>query len=212
MKATLPGVQSQIALSSSSVSETWPVYSNDGQFIYFTARPGHQNGEIWRMRADGSAPTRVGAAVTDFFDLDRYPSVSRDGSTVVFSSNRKYRATERPTIAFIDVASGVVRESGLEGEAPRWSPQNDRIAFHTNGKYAVANADGSGLRLLSPSHSTIFQDPPSWSPDGRWIVTVGVDPKASAPLYGRLEIINVQSGLVLPLAWTSSLTFPAWRP
>jgi hypothetical protein len=211
-KATFPGAQMMVAPTIASEYELWPSFSRDGRFIYFIANPGGQNGEVWRMRSDGSAAQRVGPAARDFFDLDQYPTESPDGSTILFSSNRKYRRNERPTVQLLNIATGEVRESGLEGSAPSWSPQGDRIAFHAVDQYAVANADGTGVRLLSKSRYSIWPDPPSWSPDGRWIVTVGVDPKSTAPVYGRIEIINVQSGLVLPLAWTSRMVFPAWRP
>ncbi len=53
-----------------------------------------------------------------------------------------------------------------------WSPDGRRIAFavvtDTSARIAVAWADGSGLRLL-PQPAGVFDDEPSFSPDGRRI-------------------------------------------
>ena len=210
-KGTLPGPQSRVTVNAGTVDERWPSYSPDGQFIYFSARFGGQDGELWRMRTDGSSPQRVGPATTAFWQQDQWPSLSADGSTILFASNRTTRAEN--TIQLLDLAAGAARESGLAGSAPRWSPQQDRIAFHTNNReYAVASANGAGLRVLSRAPFQGMPAQPSWSPDGRWIVTPGIDPKASAPAYGRLELIEVETGLVLPLGWTSLMGFPAWKP
>lgn len=51
---------------------------------------------------------------------------------------------------------------------PSWSPDGSEIAFITGGDdhLAVMNADGTGVRMLSPLPSRT----PAWSPDGRTIV------------------------------------------
>src|SRR5664279_1401293 len=53
-----------------------------------------------------------------------------------------------------------------------WSPDGQRLVFtignETSSKIAVARADGSGLRVL-PQPEGVFDDQPSYSPDGRRI-------------------------------------------
>lgn len=43
----------------------------------------------------------------------------------------------------------------------------------------------------------------SWSPDGEWIVTANA---------GELQVVNVKTGLTLPLPWSSDYSAPAWKP
>jgi Tol biopolymer transport system component len=53
-----------------------------------------------------------------------------------------------------------------------WSPNGRRIVFalgtETSARIAIARADGSGLRIL-PQPAGVFDDQPSFSPDGRRI-------------------------------------------
>jgi Tol biopolymer transport system component len=65
--------------------------------------------------------------------------------------------------------------------------------------------DGSEQRIISTPLRT-YDPGIDWSPDGKWIV---VRPN-NAP---ALDLINVESGLTLPLAFTrGELDLPAWRP
>jgi hypothetical protein len=43
----------------------------------------------------------------------------------------------------------------------------------------------------------------SWSPDGEWIVT--------ATVY-QMWVVNVKTGLMLPLPWASDYSSPDWKP
>jgi Tol biopolymer transport system component len=190
--------------------EFWPRMTADGQWIYFSGRPGHQNGEIWRVRPDGTGAERIGPAA-GFYDIDQHPSPSPDGAEVVYASTRE---TESAIfLRVINTTTREVRPLGVVGMSPSWSPQGDHIAFLRDDRYYVIAADGSGERgLVDSRYSAGMPDPPSWSPDGNWIVAVVPDPAGYAPLYGRLALVEVETGLVLPLGWTAQLTYPSWRP
>ena len=43
----------------------------------------------------------------------------------------------------------------------------------------------------------------SWSPDGEWIVT---------GTYQQLWVVNVKTGLMLPLPWSADYSAPDWKP
>ena len=190
--------------------EYWPRMTADGQWIYFSGRPGHQNGEIWRVRPDGTGAERIGPAA-GFYDIDQHPSPSPDGAEVVYASTRETESTIN--LRVINTATREVRDLGRLGMAPSWSPLGDQIAFIRDGHYYVVASHGSNERPLAASRASAgMPDAPSWSPDENWIVGVVVDPGAYAPLYGRLALIEVATGLVLPLGWTAQLMYPSWRP
>ena len=50
------------------------------------------------------------------------------------------------------------------------SPDGKRIAYHKNYKIYLANADGSGSKLIETSNP--FNFVPTWSPDGQWVLFV----------------------------------------
>lgn len=43
----------------------------------------------------------------------------------------------------------------------------------------------------------------SWSPDGEWIVS---------STLGRLQVVNVKTGLTMPLPWSYDYSAPDWKP
>ena len=190
--------------------EFWPRMTADGQWIYFSGRPDHQNGEIWRVRPDGADAERIGPAA-GWYDLDQHPSPSPDGSEVVYASTRL--GESGTFLRAVNTTTRAVRDLGITGISPSWSPRGDQIAFLRDDRYYVVALDGSGERpLVYSRYSGGMPDPPSWSPDGNWFVAVVVDPAGYAPLYGRLALIDATSGSVLPLGWTAQLTYPTWRP
>lgn len=191
------------------LGEWWPFYDAAGEWIYFAGRTGGQSGELWRVRADGDGAERL-TAEADWFELDDYPSPSSDGTRILHGSNRW--ALQPASIHILDLQTRAVDDLAITGGAPRWSPQEDRIAYWLDDIYFVARSDGTEHRQLAPARfSGGFVDPPSWSPDGEWIMIVAPDPEAHAPLYGRLEVVHVSTGMNLPLAWSSQMTNPSWR-
>ena len=93
-----------------------------GRIVFESNRDG--NLEIYRMNADGSAPTRL----TDNPATDNLPSISPDGTKVAFTSDR----AGTPDIYVMNIdGSGVTRltsDPGLE-QQPAWSPDGTKIAY-----------------------------------------------------------------------------------
>lgn len=108
------------------------------------------------------------------------------------------------------------QEFALVGSLPtganlRWSPVGDDVLMVcTEGLWLmpagsnsvadrryVAREWAAATRVTGQIHGA------SWSPDGKWLV-------ARAP--GQLILIEVATDRVLPLAFGSDLSEPAWRP
>ena len=138
-----------------------------------------------------SDPPYIGIA--DVFHLRSAadPQLSPDGRQVLFTVEYRDRSGVPYTRIWIaDRVAGKARpwgsEPGLEGSAPRWSPDGSRVAFlghagEDRRGILVANADGSGLRLLAEVMDTNHPlsrvgDRLAWSPDGTRIAFVSATP------------------------------------
>ena len=159
------------------------------------ARPDHQNGVLWRARADGSEPEQIGPD-PGYYRVEAYPSPSLDGSRLAYLAPALFSGAGR--LAILDLATLVSTDLGMLAESQRWSPIGDRIAYvalgvllsvdnETNGYGELRSvaADGSGDRAIAPGSYAAGFD---WDPTGRYIV---------ARSQNGLVVIDVQAGSVL---------------
>ncbi len=104
------------------------------------------------------------------------------------------------------VARGAVGPD-VPGRFPEWSPTNQAITYIDNAtrRIAIMSTTGSNQRFVTPADRDYLDGQLAWSPDGTWLVARS----ATGP---GLDLINVGTGLVLPLAGTTTLSRPAWRP
>ena len=125
------------------------------------------NLEIFVENADGSVIN-----LTNHPSADAYPSLSPDGTRIVFASNR-----DGPAHVFVMNVdgSGLARltNSASGDTMPGWSPDGTRIVYQTllpnhNWEIYVMNADGSGQTNLT--NNPAIDTSPAWSPDGTRIV------------------------------------------
>jgi hypothetical protein len=184
------------------VQQAFASPSRDGDWVYFSGQPDHQNWALWRARGDGTDAQLVGPAVT-WYDVDMRPSLSPDGTKLAYMTNRT--RPDALTISILDVASGTVTPLDVAAEGVRWSPTDaDVLAYVHNDAIVVMRSDGSAQRQVS-SPDVRYDPVFDWSPDGAWIV-------ARAHSLGMLQLINLTSGLTLPLPFSTQLEQPAWRP
>lgn len=172
--------------------------------------------EIFLMRQDGTGAVNL----TKNVDFARGPSLSPDGSRVVFQSDRDYDIdfTEIwPEIWVMDAdGSNPVNLSNTDTASdmfPEWSPDGTRIAFSSDRsddavpgpgdvfEVHLMNADGSGVVKLTETGGAYS---PAWSRDGTQIVFVtGND----------LAVIGTDgTGLRKLTADPAVDAWPAWRP
>ena len=133
----------------------------------------------------------------DDWYADFSPSVSPDGSRVVFVTSRHesggwflFRGTRNLEIATSALGGSDYRrltDHKTLDTNPVWSPDGRRIAFISqraldiDGEYNsfpeiyTMAADGSDMRAVTPPLINATQDPPVWSPDGRRIAFVAIE-------------------------------------
>ena len=142
---------------------------------------------VWRMNADGSGLVQLGSP-TNSYDFT-HPAPSPDGRTVLYDFDPQ-------GIMAIDVATGNIHALGLRGTFPVYSPDGAHIAFESASALMIANSDGTNARTLWSASGTDPVMAPSWSADGKWVLS---------PHAGQgAALVRVSDGLVLPLPFTSS--------
>jgi hypothetical protein len=174
---------------------SWPAYSPDGATIFFSGATSG-NFAVWRANADGSAPRQVYADPTG---LAWRPSPSSDGARLAITiGNPSY-------VGVYTLASASLSSWTLPGHMPRWSPVAETIAFvqQYGGPVSVVRSDGTGAHQVSPVGRAYEEESLTWSTDGAWLV---------ARAAGTLELINVTTGMTLPLGYAIQFTEPAWKP
>lgn len=180
----------------------FPRYSKDGQWIYFSGQWQDAVFTLWRVRPDGSDGEQLG---TDFggSGVDWRSDPSPDGSKLLFTTAGSVDWIVRT----FDLSSGDVSTWNVTGLSARWAPSGERMAIVPDGGayVAVANADGTDYQRLSLSTPVTEGIDPTfdWSPDGQWLAVAH---------GGHMELIQVATGLRLPLGWSYVLDQPAWQP
>ncbi len=162
-------------------------FAPDGASIIFNSqRDDNEQGdvtnyEIYEMDLDGTGVRRL----TDFPGWDTYPSISPDGTRIVWRRvlpSGGDTASGRNSEIFVMNRDGsdpvnVSNHSAFDGY-PSWSPDGSRIAFASNraGETAgnfhiyIMNADGSDVVMVLENDAMVEDARPRWSPDGSKIL------------------------------------------
>ena len=145
----------------------YPSLSAVGSRLAFVRRTA--NIDLFRLR-DGSPPEALLASTSNEQDS----SLSHDGSQIAFASDRTGDGNE----IWIARADGSNRRAVTNGRhkpegSPRWSPNDDRLAFDgvgDDGERHVYLIDPAGGQIqMIPSKPGFSDQLPSWSRNGNWI-------------------------------------------
>jgi Tol biopolymer transport system component len=188
--------QTLLTLGDSGLTLTaWPAYSPNGTYLYFSGTT-NDNFAVWRSNADGSDAHRIYA---DPSGLAWRESASPDGTRLVLT------AENPPVIRVFTLLTQTISSWSVPGHTPRWSPLGDLIAFTTQygGPVFIIKPDGTGSRQVSPVGRSYAEASLTWSSDGAWLVARGPE---------MLELINVTTGMTVPLGYSTALVEPAWKP
>lgn len=195
-----------------------PAVSADGNLmVYASDREGSRTQDIWVQQVSGGRPLRR----TDHPADDWFPSLSPDGSKIVFRSER-----DGGGIYIIDTLHGEERRIIGKGYWPRFSPDGTLISYLTipaSGElklvkmFLISSRGGQPIPFHSEfcCHFATQGAAPVWSPDGKYLLFRGrrVDDPAStdwwvAPVDGG-EPVRTQAKENLAL--TSIIQYPtAW--
>jgi len=136
--------------------------------VFYSARDGHSNNQVYAMNPDGSNQLRITHDVAS--DMD--PDVSPNGQDIVFTSNQAGNND-----IFVRDRWGLTRNltnNPANDEWARWSPNGKQVVFGSNRdggvfEIYVINADGSSTATRL-TDTPVLSRYPSWSPDGKQIV------------------------------------------
>lgn len=195
-----------------------PTVSADGSLMAYTSdREGSRTLDIWVQQVSGGEPLRR----TDYPADDWFPSLSPDGSKIVFRSER-----DGGGVYIIDTLGGKERKLVDGGYWPRFSPDGTLISYITIAasteselnKMFLISSKGGQPSPLCPEFSIHFcrqGATPVWSPDGQYLIFCGQhldDPSSTdwwvAPAAGgepvkthALENLALTSIVQWPTAW-----------
>jgi WD40 repeat protein len=147
-----------------------------GKVVFTSYRISPSNPEIYIANLDGSNTLRL----TTDTHTDHQPSLSADGATVVFSSNRS--GTSRLWTMGSDGSNPAALSTGSDAtvpeSAPRYSPDGSELLFNsprtnTAQIWVMPAAGGTATQVTHEANGAFAG---SWSPDGKFIFYIdGVD-------------------------------------
>jgi serine/threonine protein kinase len=198
-----------------------PTVSADGNLMaYASDREGSRTLDIWVQQISGGEPLRR----TDHPADDWFPSLSPDGSKIVFRSER-----DGGGIYIIDALGGEERKIIDKGYWPKFSPDGSLISYVTipaSGEWKLVkmflvSSKGGQPTPFHPEFCFNFATQgatPVWSPDGKYLLFRGqrIDDPAStdwwvAPIDGgepvrthAMENLALKSIIQWPASWSGN--------
>lgn len=135
--------------------------ATDGARIFYVRRASDHY-ELMQSSVDGGEAKKMEAPFPNTLMWDTSP----DGSQYLITSF-VHRGEAAPLWSWPAKGGEASKLGDLISGSAAWSPDGKNIVYHAGKNLGIANADGSGARLLG----TFQQEPdsPAWSPDGQRI-------------------------------------------
>ncbi|MDT8069342.1 MAG: protein kinase [Terriglobia bacterium] len=173
--------------------------SPDGRYIVYALRDG-ENESLWvRQVATGSDVQLLPPDIVTYHDL----SMSPDGNYVYFSRSDKTTVNYN-YLYMLPVLGGTPRLLLKDVDtAPSFSPDGKKFAFmrgdplHAQTLFLTANADGTGETLLAKEPAIVNSpNPPSWSPDGKWIAVSVQAITGTNQTANKVQLVSTADGSI----------------
>jgi len=223
----------EIPLTDNDAQNYQPSWSPDGTKIVFLSNRDDPNraiddyfpAEIYIMNSDGSNQIRL--TNNDFHDYE--PSLSPDGTKIVFASDRyDYNPTYPIGGIYIMDSDGsnentIINSYESEEGYPSWSPDGTKIVFSAYSSYKevsdiyTMNIDGNNLIHLTNNEGSdervhpwhIGDMMPSWSPDGTKIAF-----SSDRDYNGEIYIMDIDGSNQKNITNTTNFdeSDPSWSP
>jgi Tol biopolymer transport system component/DNA-binding winged helix-turn-helix (wHTH) protein len=146
------------------------VWAADGRDLVFSSGGALSGGALWRVPASGGTPERLPIGGDDA----TFPTISNRANRLAF-----VRETMDANIWRIEIGTSLqpvgspmkLIASTRHEAGPQFSPDGQRIAFHSNrsGSVEIWVCDAAGLHCLQLTSLGSHSGAPRWSPDGRRI-------------------------------------------
>ncbi len=133
------------------------------------------------------------------------PSCSKDGSKVVFNSDKVWDQDLYVIDLYPRFKEKRISKPYKLDQSAEWSPDGSKIVFSLDGDIAIANANGTGVRKLTRGRAIDVS--PTWSPDGSRIAFVS--DRAGSP---NIYIMSASGKNVKRLTKGGYNTDPSWSP
>ena len=164
------------------------------------------NPALAAVRPDGTGRRRLTLDQVPYLS----PDVSPDGRRIAFIAGFTIFIQDADAQAISESATPIFNSFNGHLAAPSWSPDGSQIAFRSDvetpsglvDRIFVINADGSGLRQLTPDDPS-SDDAPTWSPDGTRLIFTR---------NGVLQVINADGTGLTPLPNDDLSSSPDWSP
>ena len=199
-------------------SEVSPAFAPDGSALAFSSDRLGGRFDLWlqRLSHDGR-PEGDAVRLTDHPGAVTHPSFSPDGRWIAYQ-----RAVDGQRDIYTIPAAGGVPTRFTDDPAPdtlpEWSPAGGQIAFVSGrgGSEQVWVASVNGGAQAGPARpltsGPLTHEAPSWSPDGKRLAAIGVDPHAGNDVWlleangKKLPVQLTKGARAQRVAWTSPTT------
>jgi hypothetical protein len=209
-------------LTATVSGNSWAWGARDGELLLLSQANAGEGAKGWRahrMRADGSALTRVHAELVADGYVDRAPDGRR------WAAERRSGAHKRIVFFAEDgrpMQTFGAADADYDDADPQFSPDGTRLLFRSNrgGSWEIYSAalDGSAAVKLTDDarndainhHEYGGEGPPRWSPDGRQILWMRKFPERGYDLW--LMEADGSNARALTDNGAHNDAYPSWSP
>jgi Tol biopolymer transport system component len=169
---------------------------------------------IWTILPDGTRRKQITTGHGD----DREPSISPDGTTIAFASDRAFKGSY--DIWTVNIATGALKQitnSDADEFEPAWSPDGTSIAFVSGAGIVGRSIESIDLAAGTP-HTIISIDPaagrleaPCFSPDGKQLSYIRYTGSGLVMSAAQFTVVSATGdhGIVFTGGGQDAFPFPA---